>query len=74
MLGRPVNEGQIGVLQPEVALPLIMIPLLRAGNDRQLMGAHVNGRLARTVAGLNLALVTVVAVAAVPLLIVTGGS
>ncbi|NJC72283.1 divalent metal cation transporter [Planosporangium thailandense] len=56
-----------------VALPFTFIPLLIVANDRDYVGEQTNTRAINAVAGIILALLIVVAVAAVPLLIVTGG-
>ena len=55
-----------------VVLPLTYLPILVVANDRQYLGEHVNGRFANAVGMVFLVVVVVAAVAAIPLMIVTG--
>jgi Mn2+/Fe2+ NRAMP family transporter len=54
-----------------VALPLTYFPILLIAGDREFMGEHANGRLAKTVGWAYFVLLMVVAIAAIPLLIAT---
>jgi manganese transport protein len=54
-----------------VALPLTYFPILVVANDREYMGEQANGRFGNTLATLYLVLVTVAAVAALPLMLIT---
>ena len=56
---------------PAVALPLTYIPILLVANDREYMGAHKNGRLANTLGITYLVLIMVIAIAAIPLMLIT---
>jgi Mn2+/Fe2+ NRAMP family transporter len=67
----PVLVTEMSVVFSAVALPLTYFPILVVANDPDYMGEHANGRLANTLGVIFLALITVAAVAAVPLLIWT---
>ena len=54
-----------------VALPLTYLPILLVANDRAYMGRHVNGRLANTFGIIYLLVIFVIAVTAIPLMILT---
>jgi Mn2+/Fe2+ NRAMP family transporter len=69
----PVQLTQYAVLFSVVALPLTYLPVMLIARDRTFMGEHANGRLADTIGVLYLAIITVVAAAAIPLLLVTQG-
>jgi manganese transport protein len=68
----PVMVTEVSLVSAAVALPLTYLPVLIVANDRQYLGEHVNGRFANTVGLLTLVVVVVAAVAAIPLMIVTG--
>jgi Mn2+/Fe2+ NRAMP family transporter len=53
------------------ALPLTYCPILVVADDPDYMGDHVNGRLANGLGQVYLVLVTLAAVAAVPLMLIT---
>jgi Mn2+/Fe2+ NRAMP family transporter len=69
----PVLLTEYAVLFSVVALPLTYLPVMLIARDRTFMGEHVNGRLANTFGPLYLAIITIVAVAAIPLLLITEG-
>jgi Mn2+/Fe2+ NRAMP family transporter len=69
----PVLLTEYAVLFSVVALPLTYLPVLLIARDRTFMGEHANGRLANTCGLLYLAIITIVAVAAIPLLLITQG-
>jgi hypothetical protein len=48
------------------------LPILVVANDRAYLGDRVNGRLANTLGVVYLVIIVVVAVAAIPLMIITG--
>jgi len=54
-----------------VALPLTYFPILVVANDHDYMGRHVNGRLANALGTFFLVVITVAALAAVPLMVLT---
>jgi manganese transport protein len=67
----PMQIAEYAVVFSTLALPLTYLTVLLAGNDMQLMGAHTNGVLSRTFGIVFLVIVTIVAIAAIPLLIAT---
>jgi manganese transport protein len=67
----PVMLTEYAVIFSAVALPLTYIPILLVANDREYMGAHTNGRLANVLGFAYLIVILVVAVAAVPLMLIT---
>lgn len=69
----PVKLTEYSVIFSVVALPLTYLPILLVANDRTYMGAHVNGRLANTLGVLYLVVILAIAVAAIPLLLITNG-
>jgi Mn2+/Fe2+ NRAMP family transporter len=68
----PVQLTEYMLVFSAVVLPLTYLPILVVANDRGYLGDRVNGRLANAVGLVFLVLVVVAAVAAVPLMIVTG--
>jgi manganese transport protein len=69
----PVKLTEYSVIFSVVALPLTYLPILLVANDRAYMGAHVNGKLANALGVVYLVIILVVAVAAIPLMLVTNG-
>ena len=67
----PVVLTEYAVIFSVVALPLTYVPILLVANDRAYMGQHGNGRLANVLGLLYLVVIMVVAVSAVPLMILT---
>jgi len=67
----PVMLTEYAVIFSVVALPLTYIPILLVANDTAYMGRYVNGRLANAFGLLYLVIILVVAVSAIPLMIVT---
>jgi Mn2+/Fe2+ NRAMP family transporter len=67
----PVQLTEFAVIFSSVALPLTYIPILLVANDRSYMREYVNGRLANTFGLIYLVLIMIVALTAVPLLILT---
>src|SRR6478672_230055 len=62
---------EYAVIFSVVALPLTYIPILLVANDRAYMGRHGNGRLANVLGGIYLVVIVVIALTAIPLLILT---
>jgi manganese transport protein len=56
-----------------VVLPLTYLPILVVANDREYLGDRVNGRLMNLLGTVFLVVLVAAAVAAVPLMILTGG-
>jgi Mn2+/Fe2+ NRAMP family transporter len=54
-----------------VVLPFTYYPVLRLADDREAMGRHVNSRSVRVLGWIYLGLITLAAVAALPLMVVT---
>jgi manganese transport protein len=68
----PIAVTEISVVFSAVALPLTYLPILLVANDPEYMGEHVNGRGMNAIAMVYLVIILVAALAAIPLLIVTG--
>ena len=62
---------EYAVIFSVVALPLTYIPILLVANDRAYMGQYVNGRLANALGLFYLVVILIVAVTAIPLMILT---
>jgi Mn2+/Fe2+ NRAMP family transporter len=67
----PIQVTEYSVVFSAIALPLTYLPILIVANDETYMGEHVNGRLANLFGTVFLLLILVVAVAAIPLMIIT---
>jgi Mn2+/Fe2+ NRAMP family transporter len=67
----PVMLTEYAVIFSAVALPLTYIPILLVANDREYMGTHTNGRLANVLGFAYLVVILVIALAAVPLMLIT---
>jgi Mn2+/Fe2+ NRAMP family transporter len=67
----PIKVTEISVVFSSVALPLTYFPILVVANDQDYMGEHVNSRTTNLIASLFLVVVLVVAVAAIPLMVIT---
>jgi manganese transport protein len=62
---------EYAVIFSVVALPLTYIPILLVANDAEYMGRHKNGRLANVLGVFYLVVIMVVALSAIPLMILT---
>src|SRR5882757_6907005 len=69
----PVEITEYSVVFAVVALPMTYLPILMIAGDRSFMGEHVNGRFSSLLGWLYFALIVVLAIAAVPLLLMTNG-
>jgi manganese transport protein len=69
----PVKLTEYSVIFSVVALPLTYLPILLVANDHSYMGSHVNGKLANFLGVLYFVVIIVIAVAAIPLLVLTHG-
>jgi Mn2+/Fe2+ NRAMP family transporter len=67
----PVVLTEYAVIFSVVALPLTYVPILLVANDRTYMGQYSNGRLANILGAVYLLIIMVVALSAVPLMIIT---
>jgi manganese transport protein len=69
----PVKLTEYSVIFSVVALPLTYLPILLVANDRTYMGSKVNGKLANVLGILYFILILAIAVAAIPLMLITHG-
>jgi Mn2+/Fe2+ NRAMP family transporter len=69
----PVKLTEYSVIFSVVALPLTYLPILLVANDRTYMGNQVNGRFANVLGVLYFILILVIAVSAIPLMLITHG-
>jgi manganese transport protein len=69
----PISIVEYSIVFSVVILPFTYFPVLMVARDRRIMGAHANGWFADTLGWFYLVLLTVAAVAALPLLILTHG-
>ena len=69
----PVKLTEYSVIFSVVALPLTYLPILLVANDRTYMGGHANGRLANVLGVLYFIVILAIAVAAIPLMLLTNG-
>ena len=69
----PVKLTEYSVIFSVVALPLTYLPILLVANDRAYMGANVNGKLANFLGVLYFVVILAIAVAAIPLMLLTHG-
>jgi manganese transport protein len=67
----PIKVTEYSVIFSVVALPLTYIPILLVANDRAYMGRYRNGRVANVFGIGYLLVILAIAVAAIPLMIVT---
>ena len=69
----PVALTEYAVIFSIPVLPLTYLPILLVGNDRNVMGAHVNGSIARVLGWFYFGLICLLAVAAPVLFVWTNG-
>jgi manganese transport protein len=67
----PVQLTEYAVIFSAVALPLTYVPILLVANDRAYMREYANGRLANVFGLIYLVVLAVIAVTAIPLMILT---
>jgi manganese transport protein len=67
----PIQVTELSVIFSVVALPLTYVPILLVANDRAYMGNYANGKVANVFGIAYLVVILVVAVAAIPLMIIT---
>jgi Mn2+/Fe2+ NRAMP family transporter len=68
----PIQVTEISVVFSAVALPLTYLPILIVANDPEYMGEHANGQALNGIALIYLVIILAAALAAIPLLIMTG--
>jgi len=69
----PVKITNLAVIFSVVVYPLTYIPILLVANDKRFLGKHANGRVTNVLAWVYLVILLVVAISAVPLLILSKG-
>jgi Mn2+/Fe2+ NRAMP family transporter len=69
----PVQVVEVSIVFSVVVLPLTYLPVLLVARDRKVMGEHANGWFANVLGWLYLVAITVAAVAAIPLFLLTHG-
>jgi manganese transport protein len=69
----PVKVTEYSIVLSAAALPLTYLPILVIANDPKYMGEHVNGRVLNAIGTFYLVLLLVVALATIPLMIITKG-
>ena len=69
----PVKLTEYSVIFSVVALPLTYLPILLIANDRSYMGSKTNGRLANVLGVIYFIVIIAIALAAIPLLLITNG-
>jgi len=69
----PVGIVEYSIIFSVVILPLTYLPILLVARDRTYMNFFANGRLANILGWFYLILITLAALAAIPLLIITHG-
>jgi manganese transport protein len=69
----PVLLTEYAVILSVVALPMTYLPALLIARDRTFMGEHANGMLANALGWLYFAIILLVALAAIPLMLITDG-
>ncbi|MCU1391693.1 MAG: hypothetical protein JWM34_121 [Ilumatobacteraceae bacterium] len=70
----PVKVTEYSIVLSAAALPLTYFPILVIANDARYMGPdHTNGRFINAVASVYLVVLVIVAVATIPLMIITKG-
>jgi Mn2+/Fe2+ NRAMP family transporter len=74
MTGIPVMElVDYAIVSSIVVLPLSYFPLMLLANDKSFMGQYANKWLAKSLGWIYFAIVTITAIAAVPLYLITSG-
>ena len=69
--GRPLQLVNISIIFGMVVMPFTYYPILRVAADKNVMGKHVNSRLDTIVGSVFLFLITLAAIAAIPLMILS---
>jgi Mn2+/Fe2+ NRAMP family transporter len=69
----PIQVVEYSIVFSVVILPLTYFPLMAISRDPDVMGVHVNGAIANTLGWAYFVLITIAAIAAIPLLVLTHG-
>jgi manganese transport protein len=67
----PITLTIYAVFLGAMTLPLTYVPILVVANDREVMGEHRNGRVANGIASVYVVILTIVSLAALPLMLLT---
>jgi manganese transport protein len=70
---RPLTLVNISIIFGMVVMPLTYYPILQTAADPNIMGKHANSRVVSVLGMIFLVLITVAAIAAIPLMILTHG-
>jgi manganese transport protein len=68
---RPLQLVNMSIVFGMVVMPFTYYPILRTASDKNVMGKHVNGKFDDVTGGIVLVLVTIAALAAIPLMVLT---
>jgi Mn2+/Fe2+ NRAMP family transporter len=68
---RPLHLVNISIIFGMAIMPLTYYPILRVAADKNVMGKHVNSRIDTIVGTFFLVIITVAAIAAIPLMVIT---
>jgi len=68
---RPLQLVNISIIFGMVVMPLTYYPILRVAADKGIMGEHANRRSVNIISGIFLVLITIAAIAAIPLMLLT---
>jgi Mn2+/Fe2+ NRAMP family transporter len=69
----PVSVVEYSIIFSVVTLPFTYFPVVLIGGDKDVMGHFANGWLAKTLGWIYVVVVTLAALAAIPLMIATHG-
>ena len=69
----PIKVTEYSIVLSAAALPLTYFPILVVSNDPDYMGEHTNGPILNFIATAYLCLIVVIALATIPLMIITKG-
>jgi Mn2+/Fe2+ NRAMP family transporter len=69
----PIQVVEYSIVFSVVILPLTYFPVMAISRDPDVMGVHVNGPIANTLGWIYFVVISIAAVAAVPLLVLTHG-
>ena len=67
------TPSRLSVVFSVVALRLTYVPILLIAGDRSFMGEHANGRISATLGWVYFGVIVLLAIAAIPLLMMTNG-
>lgn len=68
---RPLSLVNISVIFAMVVMPFTYYPILKVASDKKIMGKHANSRIDTLIGVIFLVLITMAAVAAIPLMVLT---